>query len=333
MKKRILTLLSLFLIAGLLIQNNGFGLFDKKTAYAIGDLTVVWETDPLFNETNIAPGFTKTKNVNVVNGAPSFRPVGVRGILTSDTGSMSSVINIEIKAGAATLYNNSLAQFITDSGGPDGIFLSNLSAGDNTDYDFIVTFASSAGNEFQNQTIIFDLQIGISIELPDACDQIDLLPTPIIGTSKAETLTGTPGNDLIMGLDGADKINGNGGDDCILGGTGADSINGNNGNDVIFGEDGADSINGNYGNDLLVGGNGADTLRGENGEDHLIGEGDADTLDGGNNNDLLEGGNAADSMRGGNGNDTLTGGAGSDYANGNAGIDTCVAETKRECEL
>lgn len=315
MKKRILTLLSLLLIAGLLIKNNGFGLFDKKIVYAVGDLTVAWATDPLFNETNIAPGFTTTKTVTVSNGATSFRPVGVRGILTSDAGNMSSVMDIEIKEGTTILYSNTLAQFFTDSSGPNGILLSNLSSGSNTQYNFIVTFNTAAGNDYQNKTILFDLQIGISIDLPTACEQINLLPTPIIGTSKAETLTGTPSNDLIMGLEGADKINGNGGNDCILGGTGADSINGNNGDDVIFGEDGADSIRSNHGDDSLFGGNGADSLDGENG------------------NDYIEGGDSADSMRGGNGNDTLIGGTGNDTANGGANTDNCLAEAKTQCEL
>ena len=333
MRKRGLFIFILAALVGLVFYGNRNVFKNIPTAYAIGDLTVLWETDPLFNETNIAPGFTKTKTVNVANGAVSSRPVGVRGILTSDPGNLASVMDIEIKEGLTIRYSDTLAQFFTDSAGPNGIFLSDLSAGANTDYDFIVTFDSSAGNLFQNQTIIFDLQIGLSIELPDSCDQIDLLPNAIIGTSNAETLTGTPGNDLIMGLEGADKINGNGGDDCILGGDGADSINGNNGNDSIFGEDGADSINGNNGNDFIVGGKGADSLKGQNGEDHLIGNEDADSLDGGNQNDFLEGGDAADTLRGGNGNDTLIGNSGIDSANGNSGTDTCDAESETSCEI
>lgn len=333
MKKRILFIVILATIVGLVFYGNRNVFNNPSSAYAVGDLTVIWETDPLFNETNIVPGFTKTKTVNVANGASSIRPVGVRGILTSDPGNMKSVMNIKIKKGATTLYNNSLAQFFTNSGGPDGIFLSDLGPSANADYDFIVTFDSSAGNQFQNQTIVFNLQIGLSIELPEACDEIELLPNPIIGTAAAETLVGTPGNDLIMGLEGADKINGNSGDDCILGGTGADKINGNNGNDAIFGEEGADSINGNNGDDFIVGGAGADSLKGENGKDHLFGNEHADTLDGGNSDDLLEGGDAADNLRGGNGNDTLLGDLGTDSANGNNGIDTCDAESETNCEI
>ena len=128
MKKRILTIISLLLIGGLIIHNNGLGLFDKKVAYAVGDLTVVWDTDPLFDESNILPGFTQTKTVNVANGAPTTRPVGVKGIFVSDTDNLDSVLNIEIKEGTTTLYSGTLEQFFLDSAGLDGIPLSTLSS-------------------------------------------------------------------------------------------------------------------------------------------------------------------------------------------------------------
>lgn len=318
-------------------------LHDKSNVQAVGDLNVIWgvpDGDPIFVVNNMAPGDMELRSVDVQNNAPSFRPVGVRGVKTAEVGDLSTVLDFVISESGTDLYGGTsptgtktLDEFFTESAGPDGIFLSNLASGASTTYTFKVTFQESAGNPFQNTQVVFDLIIGISIDLPEACDQIDLLPTPIIGTSKAETLTGTPGNDLIMGLEGADRINGNNGDDCILGGSGADSINGNNGSDAIFGEQHADTIHGNNGNDLIVGGTGADTLKGENGEDHLIGNEAADTLDGGNQNDVLEGNEAADTLRGGNGDDNIDGGAGIDTANGNAGIDICVAETETNCEI
>jgi hypothetical protein len=71
---------------------------------------------------------------------------------------------------------------------------------------------------------------------PAACDGI--APTQII--SGSGTLTGTDGNDLIIGSSGADTIDGLGGDDCILGGGGDDSLNGNDGTDVCLGGAGND---------------------------------------------------------------------------------------------
>jgi len=327
-------------VALIFVGANFYGSAKPSTVRAFGDLVVDFHVppgQPIFVVNNMAPGQIETRNVDVTNSATAVRPVGVRGIRTDGAGDLESVLEIVISANGTDLYGaggtKTVSQFFTDSTGPDGIFLLDLTPSATKTLNFKVTFPQSAGDEFQETSVIFDLKIGISISLPAECDAIDLLPTPIIGTSKAENLTGTPGNDLILGLEGADKIEGNGGDDCILGGTGADRINGNNGDDAIFGEDGADTINGNNGDDFIAGGSGADTLRGENGQDHLIGGQDADTLDGGNDNDLLEGGDAADTLRGGNGDDTLLGDDGIDTANGNAGTDTCDADSEWNCEL
>lgn len=375
---RILTVVSLFAFLAVFVTGYRFPV-KNPTAFAVGDLSVDWgvpDGDPIFVVNNMAPGDMEDRDVDVTNDAPSPRPVGVRGVETSDIGGLKTVLDIVISEGGTDLYGGTsptgpktLDQFFAESAGPDGIFLFDLAPSETKTINFKVTFPESAGNEFQATSVVFDLIIGLSIELPAECDQIDLLPTPIIGTSKADNLTGTPGNDLIMGLEGADKIEGNGGDDCILGGDGADKINGNSGSDAIFGEggadsingnddddfidggDGADTINGNNGNDTLIGGAAADTLRGENGEDHLIGGDAADTLDGGNQDDILEGGDGPDTLRGGNGDDELHGGdgadsllgqagddliigdAGNDSANGGPGTDTCDAESETNCEL
>ena len=70
---------------------------------------------------------------------------------------------------------------------------------------------------------------------PSACAGLSLANL-ITGSG---TLTGTEGNDLILGSTGADVIDGLGGNDCILGGGGADTITGGDGSDVCLG--GADT--------------------------------------------------------------------------------------------
>jgi Ca2+-binding RTX toxin-like protein len=73
---------------------------------------------------------------------------------------------------------------------------------------------------------------------PGICTGINL--TSIV--SGTGTVTGTPGNDLILGSSGADTIDGLGGDDCILGGGGDDVIDGDTGTDICLGGPGADSF-------------------------------------------------------------------------------------------
>lgn len=318
MKKRILTLLSLILIGTLIVHSNGLGLFDKKVAYAVGDLTVLWDSTPLFNESNIVPGFTQTKTVNVTNGAPTARPVGVRGIFVSDTDNLDSVLNIEIKEGAFTLYSDTLEQFFADSAGPDGIPLSTLGPSPaNTTYSFKVTFDSGAGNDFQNQSIVFNLQIGIAIDLPAACESINFGPSsPIFGTAGNDNINGSSQNDLIVAFEGADKISSGGGKDCVITtGGGDDKVSTGTGNDVVITGDGDDKIDLGAGNDIANAGGGKDKVTGGSGNDTINGEAGDDDLEGGS------------------GNDTLTGGLGTDKAKGGSGIDTCDAETETSCEI
>ena len=127
-------------------------------------------------------------------------------------------------------------------------------------------------------------------DLPAAC----LAEGAIIGSDEAETLIGTPGNDVICGLGGADSILGYGGDDRILSGGGPDNIRGGAGNDVI-GTGGGD--------DVAVGQAGNDTIRGRVGDDYLLGSSGNDSLRGGVGADVLDGGRDVDFCRGGPGRD------------------------------
>lgn len=321
MKKRIVRITALLLITAVITYAaGGFRLGSRNsTAYAVGDLTIDWGVptgDPIYTLNNMMPGDEETRVVDVTNNAPSIRPVGVRGIKTSETGDLSGALTIEIAEGATTLYGpKPLSDFFTDSSGPFGISLSQLDPGEDTTYTFTVTFPPDTGNEFQGKSVVFDLKIGISLEVPFECRTTAELWNPIFGTSGNDNITGTKGNDIIVGFEGDDRISGKEGSDCIIGGDGKDRIDGNDRDDVIFGDDGDDILNGNDGNDRMFGGEGNDRLIGRNG------------------NDYIEGNEGDDTMRGRNGDDTLIGGDGNDRANGSNGTDTCDAEIETNCEL
>ena len=91
----------------------------------------------------------------------------------------------------------------------------------------------------------------------------------ITGTAGDDKLIGTPGNDVICGLGGNDNISGGGGDDVIYGDAGDDRVDGGAGADTLYGDDGADRVDGGDGDDVLAGGPGADRLSGGKGVNHL----------------------------------------------------------------
>jgi Ca2+-binding RTX toxin-like protein len=82
----------------------------------------------------------------------------------------------------------------------------------------------------------------------------------VIGSPKADEITGNGGANRLEGLAGKDSIFGRAGDDRIMGGNGNDRLFGQGGDDVLRGERGKDQHNGGKGTDHCKGGPGADSF-------------------------------------------------------------------------
>lgn len=99
-------------------------------------------------------------------------------------------------------------------------------------------------------------------------------------------------------------------------------VSGTSGDDVIMGGPGNDTLYGNGGNDRICGGAGNDTIRGNGGNDRLDGGVDNDWIAGDSGYDIIKGGGGLDTLRGGTEDDTLSGNAGDDDLFGDSGADT-----------
>jgi Ca2+-binding RTX toxin-like protein len=113
----------------------------------------------------------------------------------------------------------------------------------------------------------------------------------------------------------------------VLGTKRADHITGSNRADVIFGLGGKDKISGGRGNDCIVGGKGNDRLSGAQGKDTLLGGKGKDKLDGGSEADKLMGGAGRDFINSANGSDKVSGGKGNDAIN----VSTAGPAAKVKC--
>ncbi|MDZ8110371.1 MAG: calcium-binding protein [Nostoc sp. DedQUE12a] len=89
----------------------------------------------------------------------------------------------------------------------------------------------------------------------------------IFGTTNPDSLTGTSGNDTIVGWALGGNANSTSGNDTLNGAAGNDSLAGGTGNDSLIGGDGNDTLDGGTGNDTFKGGQGSDSINGGDGLD------------------------------------------------------------------
>lgn len=297
---------------------------DSATAFAVGDLTVNWgvpQGTPLFTIEKAAPGRVEKRTVSIKNASTTSRPIGIRGEKQQEHKNLAQGLDLIISENGIDIYGGTqgkktLQDFLDDYKSVNGLPLGNISPGTTKNLDVTLVFDRASGNEYQNSDIIFNLLIGIQVEIPLACKNINLDPHPIFGTDGNDRISGTSKNDLIVTFNGNDIVDGSSGDDCIVElGSGVKTIDAGSGNDVVVGGDGNDKIDGGSGNDVLSGNGGNDTLMG------------------GSGNDVISGGPGNDIMFGGSGDDLLDGNEGTNTANGESGTDKCIANTKTSCEL
>jgi Ca2+-binding RTX toxin-like protein len=154
------------------------------------------------------------------------------------------------------------------------------------------------------------------------------------GTSRNDTLIGTPGPDRLFRLGGDDRLAGRAGPDRLDGSIGSDTaaygrIDGTVGSragvtvvltrQLGLGGDAQGDVR--TGIESLVGSDFGDQLVGDAGVNRLAGGTEADRLDGRGGNDFLDGGPGADRLDGAYGADRALGGAGDDVIRGGAGDD------------
>ena len=88
-------------------------------------------------------------------------------------------------------------------------------------------------------------------------------PCRFVGTSRNDTLKGSPFLDFIVGLRGDDVLRGGGGRDKLTGGAGRDVLEGGEGADTLIARDGR--------RDVVLGGKGKDSARVDRGLDDVSG--------------------------------------------------------------
>lgn len=179
MKRKILTIIIAVLIIGsVFVAQGGFkSLFQSSTVRAFGELFVDFHVppgEPLFVINNWAPGGVENRGVDAYNGGSQSYLTSVKAIRTGGVGEdpkLETALQVIVKQGGVAVYGlgsstgaKSVAEFFIDSSSPDGVILGTVASGNTQTYNFEVTFPTTAGNEYQGKSVIFDLSFGTVVE-------------------------------------------------------------------------------------------------------------------------------------------------------------------------
>lgn len=131
---------------------------NAQTTQSDGSLEVTFETVPLFNALNIAPGFTEVKTVTVKNNGTEVEDVYVSAVNATSTG-LADYINLTISSTSTTpnqLFSDSFVGFFNQS----PVDLDDLAAGEERVYIFEANFISTSSSAYNGTSMGFDLVVG-----------------------------------------------------------------------------------------------------------------------------------------------------------------------------
>lgn len=155
------------MLAGVVLLGNDFLKGDLlSTVRAFGDLSVQFgipAEEPLFNFDNLAPGDAIVKDVQVTNNGALPHFISTKGVRTGppEEGPLiETVLHLSVFENADVVFEGTLEEFFDQSQEDDGVPLSILNPSGTTTYTFQIVFPTTAGNEFQNKTVVFDLIFG-----------------------------------------------------------------------------------------------------------------------------------------------------------------------------
>jgi len=146
----------------------GAGFLFALPVSANGNLVVVFQNSPLFNEANFLPGDTISRWAQVTNNSTETQQIGTQAINVINIDHLGDVMHLQITEGVNTRYSGTLSQFFAAG----EIYLSDLAGnGANTTYNYAITFDFGAGDDYWSKGLSFDFYIGflgesISQEIP-----------------------------------------------------------------------------------------------------------------------------------------------------------------------
>jgi len=150
------------LILPILLIGASFFLLSPAMAQA-KDFEVDFEYDPLFSEANFLPGDSVIRYIRVKNNSTGIFKIATKADKWINNDALGDFLDLEIKEGGVSLYKNTLSNFFNTG----EVFLSDLAGnGNQTQYDYIISFNSGTGDIYQGKSLSFDILIGYEGSAP-----------------------------------------------------------------------------------------------------------------------------------------------------------------------
>ncbi len=116
---------------------------------------------PIFDFDDFKPGDCATESVVVENLSENSITVAVKANEVIKVGTISDALSIKItNSSNLVIYEDTLEKFFSNSETEDGIFLGILGVGESETFTFQVCFPKESGNEYQEDSVEFDLIFG-----------------------------------------------------------------------------------------------------------------------------------------------------------------------------
>lgn len=146
----------------------GFSIIIKnqKVVKAFGPLKVTYPSEPMFADTDFFPGKSISRSIIIQNTDNVAHTIGINtdNLTTFQTPTFADIIDIAITRDGMPIYGTdsatgkkNLANFFAE----DVVNLNKLLPGENSVFDIILQMEEAAGDEYQEQTVRFDLLTGI----------------------------------------------------------------------------------------------------------------------------------------------------------------------------
>jgi hypothetical protein len=135
-------------------------------ASATRSINVDGALDPIFDEDNIYPGFSTDDTVTIENTGTETVDVYFRFNLDdgSDLADQLKLYVIRTDNDSYRLGGEGDRMTLEDADDEGALFIDRLNVGQNEEYEIKITFNKNAGNEYQEKSAEFDLELGYETE-------------------------------------------------------------------------------------------------------------------------------------------------------------------------